>query len=100
MSTWTIYNNIKPWQHLSNEQKGSLLLANQQGAVINRICKSTGVLVEQLHAHSWLHNTTYFAVKSEPEMWEVLRDDLMSVTNLHECGYKKMIAMGWTKNDK
>jgi hypothetical protein len=94
---WTIYNNDKPWEDLSDKQKGKMLLA-AHGKVLFKMGKS-GVILDRVRFST--SDTVYQAVepvKPEPTMAEkFIADagdwDFKSSNDF--SGY--MIAKGWNK---
>jgi hypothetical protein len=104
MNDWTIYNNESKWRFLSDEQKGALLLAfhESNGNTMLRVNKiGDSKEVNMVH---WISCSVYRAIKPEPEMWELLQNDLLAAgfprVALSESLMKTIAAKGWTKNDK
>jgi hypothetical protein len=99
MEDWTIYNNNIQWQYLIDERKGLLLLAahNSKGPMLRY---HSGAFSKVTTAF-WADVTVYRAEAPEPEMWELLQDDLVYAgfpqVTLSEALLKSLIAKGWTK---
>jgi hypothetical protein len=97
---WTIYNNTKQWQNLSDEQKGALLLhihkSSDGKCCIKYHSIDYDVWREALHPKC-IDNRAYRAIKPQPEMWEVMRDDWLGHCNTEDSSFKAMVKIGWTK---
>jgi hypothetical protein len=84
---WTIYNNEKPWEDLSNKQKGKLLLAAHNGSSFGGTDKTE-------------FNNPDYAYKAKPEltMAELFVNDWMECsTGDPQTFADKIIARGWNK---
>lgn len=103
MEDWRIYNNTMQWQHLSDEHKGLLLLAlhNSKLNTISILAENTNAVFCGIIKPQWNDSVVYRAKKPEPEMWELLQDDLVYAgfpqVTLSEALLKSLIAKGWTK---
>jgi hypothetical protein len=98
---WTIYNNDKAWQDLSDKQKGKMLLAahGKYKFTCDKIALYATVRFENLHG-------IYKAIKPEPVKPEPTMAELF-VADWHETDVhllkdfsEHMIAKGWTKSCK
>jgi hypothetical protein len=92
ITKWTIYNNTLPWSDLSDKQKGKLLLANHSGIRIEGV----GFLSIAIPVKFECNIIVYFAVKPEPTMAELFKDDWFEclISGRGEQ-HEKMIAKGW-----
>jgi hypothetical protein len=92
---WTIYNNEKAWQDLSDKQKGKLLLA-AHSKIQFFDCGYESPIFN-------LDNQVYKAqeaelVKPEPTMAELFVNDWMECsTGVPQTFADKIIAKGWNK---
>ena len=94
---WTIYNNDKAWQDLSDKQKGKLMVAENYGYEIKGFkCTALNKPVRFV-----CHHIAYFAVEPIPTMPEPTMEDLFnadcSESNTRFSLAKQMIAKGWNK---
>jgi hypothetical protein len=95
---WTIYNNDKAWQDLSDKQKGKLLLAGHNGITISM---SNGIFFKPAFSNgSAIYKAIkHETVKPEPTMEELFMADLSECnTGLLKHIPEPMIAKGWTKS--
>jgi hypothetical protein len=96
---WTIYNNEKAWQDLSDKQKGKIMVAENDGHEI----KGLNCTALNKPVRFDCHHITYFAVepepvKPEPTMAEVLTKDVLGCSGfLRPHDVDELIAKGWTK---
>jgi hypothetical protein len=94
---WTIYNNDKAWQDLSDKQKGKMLLAGHNGITISM---SSGIFFKPAFSNG---SAIYKAikpetVKPEPTMEELFISDWKEFsTGLLSELAPQMIANGWNK---
>jgi hypothetical protein len=82
---WTIYNNDKAWQDLSDKQKGKMLLAAHNGSSFGGTDKTE-------------FNNPDYAYKAKPEltMAELFIDDWNELSTGFPFS-KQMIAKGWKR---
>jgi hypothetical protein len=98
MNDWTVYNNTKKWQDLTDEQSGALLLRHYKWLEQMQIqSKSSGNWFD-VDRPQWTDIAVYRVVGPELEMWEVMRDDihLSGTLNANSIAWA-LVQLGWTK---
>jgi hypothetical protein len=96
---WTIYNNDKAWQDLSDKQKGKLLLAAHAKIIFT--CNELDVYGDVQFNNE---GAIYKAIKPEPVKPKPTMAELF-MADVSECNTgllkhipEPMIAKGWTKS--
>jgi hypothetical protein len=94
---WTIYNNDKAWQDLSDKQKGKLLLASH--AKIRFTCNKIDVYGDvAFNNEGVIYKAQYIEpVKLELTMEEVFESDWYDCSQITGDCAGQMIAKGWNK---